>query len=598
MAKLRRLPVGLKQKKRHDDQRRQKSYRCCCCCCSIANLFYWSMLVLVLFYVTNSAVIVLHMPTETHSDHVSSLFLHGVYNSSSSNNNSSNNNNNSNSNSPVVASLAGKDAGHQPNTTKATRLDPPQGQDELPVFAICLLTRDDVPILPEWIAYHYHSVRLRHLVVAVDPESDTDPKPVLDSFRTLLGGNYQKKSRRLLVEQWADKDFMPDYFVRGEYGKAPNFVGGFGEPDDSKTWEGWYSKQKHMGKVRIKDQTYVNNHRFRQTRFLSRCTEHLREKYSGNQKGDSNRKKNVWMATLDTDEYLAINPWMLLESGADASGALPADRETVDSVMKLEPASVLRWWVGKQNELQTKESLPSSQHANRNHPVCRQIPRLLFGSVEAANLTVAADKVEPDTTYGFFPKDGTKEFRFASGLPRSKSPMETLRWKYHAAPDDNRNFQPKVVLDVHSIPDTDQDIWGNHVFTVHRPSRALCAPETPNNWNGTLLEAPKERSGPAPKNVEVVDPSPVVAYHYIGSPQRYFERRNDLRRSRKRYLERSNITHGHRNDQWIDRWLPGFVEAVGVDTAAKLLVPREPVLKFPKKAKARKDQRNTDVRRR
>jgi hypothetical protein len=30
---------------------------------------------------------------------------------------------------------------------------------------------DDLDILPEWIAYHYHALGLRHLVVAVDPET-------------------------------------------------------------------------------------------------------------------------------------------------------------------------------------------------------------------------------------------------------------------------------------------------------------------------------------------------------------------------------------------------------------------------------------------
>jgi hypothetical protein len=52
-------------------------------------------------------------------------------------------------------------------------------------FSACLLIKDDNQILPEWIAYHFTVLPLRHLIVAVDPFSLTSPTPILDKFREI-----------------------------------------------------------------------------------------------------------------------------------------------------------------------------------------------------------------------------------------------------------------------------------------------------------------------------------------------------------------------------------------------------------------------------
>lgn len=86
-----------------------------------------------------------------------------------------------------------------------------------PVFSICLLTKDDVDILPEWIAYHYHALGLRHLVTAVDPSSSQSPHKLFQKFRRLLPD--------LRIDLWTDKKFMPDYFMAKNYTHVPNFMG-------------------------------------------------------------------------------------------------------------------------------------------------------------------------------------------------------------------------------------------------------------------------------------------------------------------------------------------------------------------------------------
>jgi hypothetical protein len=75
-------------------------------------------------------------------------------------------------------------------------------------FSACLLIKDDNAILSEWIAYHYHTVNLRHLIVAVDPSSVESPETILNRWRD---------NTDIEVYQWSDVDFMPQSFIDSGY---------------------------------------------------------------------------------------------------------------------------------------------------------------------------------------------------------------------------------------------------------------------------------------------------------------------------------------------------------------------------------------------
>ena len=60
-------------------------------------------------------------------------------------------------------------------------------------FSACLLIKDDNHWLVEWIAYHYHVLPLRHLIVLPDPTSRTSPQPILDRWKD-----------RIDIELWND----------------------------------------------------------------------------------------------------------------------------------------------------------------------------------------------------------------------------------------------------------------------------------------------------------------------------------------------------------------------------------------------------------
>ena len=66
-------------------------------------------------------------------------------------------------------------------------------------FSACLIIMDDNHFLIEWLAYHWHVLPLRRLIVAVDPRSRYSPTPVLDRYR----------DRGLMeITEWTDTDFM------------------------------------------------------------------------------------------------------------------------------------------------------------------------------------------------------------------------------------------------------------------------------------------------------------------------------------------------------------------------------------------------------
>jgi hypothetical protein len=46
-------------------------------------------------------------------------------------------------------------------------------------LSACLLVNDENPRLPEWMAYHFHVLPLRSLIVAVDPKSRHLPHEIL-----------------------------------------------------------------------------------------------------------------------------------------------------------------------------------------------------------------------------------------------------------------------------------------------------------------------------------------------------------------------------------------------------------------------------------
>ena len=277
-------------------------------------------------------------------------------------------------------------------------------------LSACLLIKDDNAVVNEWIAYHYHSISLRFLLVAVDPSSETSPSSIFRHWQKVT----TEMGDPLIIKEWSDSDFMPKDFIEKGYHIPPRYIKG--NANESK----WHQGHEDEAQV-IADKLRISNHRFRQVTFLSACLRHMQS------------QNKTWVAHIDTDEYVVVNP--LLRAERDIAN------ETIPN-SPAEPAAVFDML----ERIRKHKSLRKSS----NYP-CISLPRLLFGAVEKDNETVAST--------------------YASDMAFS---LESLRWKYHTSlQDKERNAQPKVIVDVSKVSSKDE-MFKPKPFSIHRPSKALC----------------------------------------------------------------------------------------------------------------------------
>ena len=81
-------------------------------------------------------------------------------------------------------------------------------------FSACLLIKDDNDLLNEWIGYHYFSLKMRTLLVAVDPTSNEFPSKIFSKWRRMTDLN---------VIEWTDTDYMPPQFLTTNH-PPPQFM--------------------------------------------------------------------------------------------------------------------------------------------------------------------------------------------------------------------------------------------------------------------------------------------------------------------------------------------------------------------------------------
>ena len=190
-------------------------------------------------------------------------------------------------------------------------------------LSACLLIKDDNDILPEWLAYHYHTMNLRNLIVAVDPSSSELPSEILQKWRLLTD---------LKIREWTDSSYMPAAFLKT--GRTP--------PSEVQV--------KDLVNASAEAMMTVANHRYRQRVFLSQCMRSFR------QDGLS------WVIHIDTDEFVVASK--LLRQ---------MNPEYVDVPDPEQPGSLLRFI---QQVVQVTGELV-------NYP-CISMLRVLFGSQESS----------------------------------------------------------------------------------------------------------------------------------------------------------------------------------------------------------------------
>jgi hypothetical protein len=205
-------------------------------------------------------------------------------------------------------------------------------------FSACLLVKDDNDILNEWIAYHYHVLKLRTLVLASDPSSKTSPTVVLNRWRSHMD-----------IREWKDADYMPDFFLQENYDLVPNLIGNM----TNSTTSQFHDSNVNETSVR-QELMQINNHRFRQATFFGSCIKHLKE------------HNKTWMVHVDTDEYIVMHHQVR--------------KQDHWRKLELEPA------IGPSSILKFLKTASSNYFKAMAYP-CVSMPRLLFGSKEDGDLS-------------------------------------------------------------------------------------------------------------------------------------------------------------------------------------------------------------------
>lgn len=253
-------------------------------------------------------------------------------------------------------------------------------------FAACLLIKDDNDILPEWLAYHYHVIGLRDLVVAVDPLSVQFPTEILERWRSLTD---------MRIQEWTDDDYMPSDFL--VYQKPPDK---YVENNTDFISKGFSAE----------DILEISTHRYRQRVFLAKCMSNFRE------------QGNSWVMHIDTDEYITPSK-LLRQMKPDYLRIPPMD----------EPGAVLDLLK------QTVEKTPQQV----SYP-CVSMLRVLFGSVESPKEDMWKD-VPPEFNAAHFE---SLRWRYHA-LPHNMSFHGNPKVILDVSAIPKKNFPEEIVFSIH-----------------------------------------------------------------------------------------------------------------------------------------------------
>jgi len=396
-----------------------------------------------------------------------------------------------------------------------TRKNPPGGS-----MAACILVKDDADLLAEWIPYHYHTLPLRDLVIAVDPGNTQS----LDRLRDRWD---RPDELGLSFAAWDDDVYLP-----AEFPRFPDLT-------------------HHRTELK-KMEAAANHHYERQRYFFGACVEHMRARH------------RTWTLFIDSDEYLVFNT-PHADDGTLQRECTP-DKTCDDTKKRYAILKKPFWhnadfWNKRAQEMAAaRATLPANgggttagddgrrtggstamqyltAHADappfHDRRPCVDVPRLFFGGVDSRPADVAAD-----VPAGF-----------------DAGAFNTLRYRRHARRGAfEYNLFVKTLADVSRI-----DVAGTPRKELPNGFKVLDKKTVPWRWRPFQMHKLCSRS--AFGDIPVYyDQSPFRAHHYIGSWEAYSARK-DSRRTKSMYDIKANVDEGSDDD--IRPWLKNFVHEFG-----------------------------------
>eukprot|EP00526_Cylindrotheca_closterium_P005204 CAMPEP_0113610522 /NCGR_PEP_ID=MMETSP0017_2-20120614/5073_1 /TAXON_ID=2856 /ORGANISM="Cylindrotheca closterium" /LENGTH=617 /DNA_ID=CAMNT_0000519419 /DNA_START=47 /DNA_END=1897 /DNA_ORIENTATION=+ /assembly_acc=CAM_ASM_000147 len=222
-------------------------------------------------------------------------------------------------------------------------------QQQQQSFSACLLWMDDNHRMPEWLAYHYFALPLRHLIIAVDPHSATQVN-ISSHWYDLME-----------ITTWHDSDY-----ITSNKKKKKNLTRSPGDTKEQLRWK----------------------HRERQSQFYQACCRHLKE---------LNRTYTIF---YDTDEYLTISEEYYhrrakrskaaaTAAATVATAATTATSRHVSSEFRSQPGHILTLL----NDYH-QQGLDTTWTHRDLAQTCINVPRALYSAVESE--TEQRDRGVPD----------------------------------------------------------------------------------------------------------------------------------------------------------------------------------------------------------
>mmetsp|Transcript_20667 Transcript_20667/g.48788 ORF Transcript_20667/g.48788 Transcript_20667/m.48788 type:complete len:572 (+) Transcript_20667:122-1837(+) len=447
------------------------------------------------------------------------------------------------------------------------RMPPSRGYEGPAPAAFCLLIRDDNDILDEWVGYHYHTMRMRRLIVAADPKSVTDPRDVLEKWtKEGSGGSFDLK-----VTVWTNDTFTPDHFRADPREPKDRMRLAYLAKDRISSDKLVFPDGVQRTNTSLDIQTavigseserkaleVVNDHKVRQRYFLHECSKLIKSEVS------SGAGAAGWAVHIDTDEYLVPNPW---------ASAHVYENATLPDGLRFPPDLLREIFPRTPSEgsmlTYLNRYLDASPEITKRG--CVMAPRVLFGDKEDGDVKANAATATSLTTVAETPTT-TTVWRHAE--------FGTLRYKYHNDHSSHgwkRTGMPmKGMIDVRL-----HQLNGNEGFRpekipfslpgIHMPS-TLCKPMPNTNFIAN----------------DSMHKQPMAVYHYLGSLERYMFRPGDKRRNPRKYHKNNANANfwGDTNNPdppppddvgdrwWIKGWFDDFVATHGADAAYEVFGPR------------------------
>ena len=384
-------------------------------------------------------------------------------------------------------------------------------------FSACTLWMDDNHRLDEWLAYHYYILKLRYVIIGIDPYSKTSPQKIINKWNEHNFNN----TGNITIIGWNETEYVSKK-VRKQNKNELNEI-------ESKYKNKNNDTNTNTDFTLLYGTAKTNQYLSRQRLFMKECSRHMVS------------LNKTWVSYHDLDEYISFQhktDGIINDSGKDITiiGQQKFKNQPYYIYNKLNQIKKQAEAIVQQHE---------QHHANNNTGGsssslmgCISIHRKRFCSKE--------DEDEDENKYDYIKK------------------FDTLRYKYLTP---NRDGQPKSFLDL-SQPGPKAYAMGEYDSNNEQRNHHIKYSASNKVWNPHTVmpmycqEEEKSRS----KTIKsLIGNEKFVMNHYLGSWESYSARPNDSRigglRTYEAWLERSNFTNGQTSI--VSRpWFNGFIHFI------------------------------------